>query len=130
MIDFTCPNCDTYYILWDETMPAITAARHNDLSEVVRKQYDEIGSCKFCVSKDPNIPTTAEMDGLRTTIDMKERFFIMKKCQPCSKFTRQDLRKKSKPCDYCGSTSFDLKSSKSLRTYNEFLDNKKTRKKR
>lgn len=101
-------------------MPPISLERNNDLWEVVRKQYDEVGTCKNCVRKDPNVPTTLEVDRIFTQIDMLDRFYVMKPCIDCGKYTEQDTRKEDKPCQYCGG-SMGIASTywASLRTYKE-----------
>lgn len=48
------------------------------------------------------VPTTLEMDGLFTEEDIKNRFFVMKPCSVCLKFSKQDTRERDKPCSYCG----------------------------
>ena len=100
-IVYDCPNCLTHYVVWDSSMPPITAERSNDLWEVVRKQIDEVGSCKRCVRKDPAVPTTLEMDGLFTEKDIKDRFTVMKPCIECGKYTAQNIALDNKPCQYC-----------------------------
>lgn len=119
-ITYVCPNCDTEYVLWDESRGPISLERHNDLSGVVRKQYDEVGTCKFCVRKDPDVPTTAEMDGLLTPKDMRDRFFVMVACANCLQYNKQDTRKPRADCSNCGSDKHALGSSfmASIRTWN------------
>jgi predicted RNA-binding Zn-ribbon protein involved in translation (DUF1610 family) len=111
-IEFTCPNCDTLYTV-DERF-----------KEAVDKQL-ELGHCKFCERKNPDVPTTAEMDGLKTPEDMRNRFKIMKQCFGCSKWTRQDTRKDDQPCHNCGGMEFDNGFAKSLRTFNPMTDGKR-----
>lgn len=48
------------------------------------------------------IPTTFEMDGLYTDRDIEDRFFVMKPCVDCLKYTKQDVRVSDKVCSYCG----------------------------
>ena len=57
MITWKCPNCWTEYEV-DEKFEAALAGKKD---------------CKFCVRKDPNVPTTAEMDGWKTIEEMRER---------------------------------------------------------
>lgn len=117
-LTYTCPNCDTHYVVWDESMPPISMERHNDLSEYIRKQYDEVGTCKFCVRKNPYIPTTAEVDGLLTSKDMKDRFYIMKPCLKNGHYNKQDTRQPDTPCIECGSEMGQLSTYwSSLRTF-------------
>lgn len=46
--------------------------------------------------------TTLEMDGLITEEDVNNRFFLMKPCQKCLKFSRHDRREVDRPCPFCG----------------------------
>lgn len=110
-------------------MPSISMERDNALREAVRKQQD-LGYCKFCIRKDPNVPTTAEMDGLLTPEDMRKRFKIMIQCYGCSKWTQQDTRKPDNPCPGCGGTDFDRAGAKSVRTFRQMVDGKRKIKKR
>lgn len=48
------------------------------------------------------VPTTLEMDGIYTKVDAANRFFVMKPCIDCGKFTKQDTRVDDKPCENCG----------------------------
>lgn len=123
-IEYTCPNCESHYVLWDDTMPSMSMERNNALWEAVRKQQD-LGYCKFCVRKDPNVPTTAEMDGLLTPEDMRKRFKVMRQCYGCSKWAQQDARKPTQPCPNCGDTDFDIVGAKSVRTFREMVDGKR-----
>lgn len=108
---WVCPYCDTEYEV------------DAKFAEVLKDKKD----CKFCKRKDPNIPTTAEMDGLLTQEDMRNRFYVMLQCTGCSKWTKQDQRKPQKPCSNpdCGKQAFDSTSLKSLRTYDPLKDNKR-----
>lgn len=101
-------------------MPPISLERANDLSEIVRKQYDEVGSCKKCVRKDPNILTTFEMDGLFTQKDIDNRHLVMVQCIDCKKWTQQNIRNghyKYSPCSSCGNKRYNPRSAISLRTF-------------
>ena len=121
-----CPNCWTQYEI-DEKY-----------AEVLKEKKD----CKFCVRKDPNIPTTAEIDGLLTQEAMRERDQVVIQCMNCSRWTQQTLGQPYTPCtgiingkQYvdgrkkvipgCGQTNYDLTSQKSKRTYNHGTDNKR-----
>lgn len=110
-VKWNCPYCDTEYEI-DKKYEAALKDKEN---------------CKFCVRKDPNVPTTAEMDGLLTQQDMRDRFFVMLQCTACLKWTKQDQRQKTKPCSNpeCGRMAFDSTSIKSLRTYDPERDNKR-----
>lgn len=112
MIEWKCPNCWTTYEV-DEKFSDALKNKEN---------------CKFCVRKDPNVPTTAEMDGLFTQEDMRERNSVMFQCNKCNKWTKHTdylLTRKHVPCSNCGETSYDSSSIKSVRTYNPDTDNKR-----
>lgn len=126
MIEWKCPNCWTEYEI-DEKY-----------AEILKEKKD----CKFCVRKDPNIPTTAEMDGLLTQEDMRLSDQIVVQCFQCARWTQQTHGKEYTPCtgiiqgqQYvdgrgkivpgCGKTNYDSSSMKSLRTYNKDTDNKR-----
>ena len=67
------------------------------------------------------IPTTFEMDKLLTQEDIDNRFFVMKPCIPCGKYTKQDVRvRETKPCAYCYENKFSIASNQwaSLRSWN------------
>ena len=103
LISWTCPNCEESY--------GIDAK----YSEVLKDKLD----CKKCVRKDPDIRTTLEMDSIYTRQDMLDRFFIMKPCVDCGKFTKQDRRKENKPCQYCkGDMGVASQYHYSIRTWN------------
>lgn len=110
MIKWNCPYCDTEYEV------------ENKYADVVKDKE----RCKFCERKDPDVPTTAEMDGLLTQGDMRNRFKVMKQCKNCLKWTQQDTRKPDVPCHNCGAPdSYDIQSTKSLRTFDPAKDNKR-----
>lgn len=111
-ITYTCPTCGTEYTV------------DSKYKEIVDRQL-ELGYCKFCHRKDPNVPTTAEMDGLLTPEDMRNRFKVMRQCFGCMKWTQQDTRKEGKPCHNCGGTEFDDSFAKSVRTFNPMTDGKR-----
>lgn len=125
-IKWKCPNCWTEYEI-DSKYETVLADKKD---------------CKFCVRKDPNIPTTAEMDGLLTQEDMRMRDQVVIQCFQCSRWTQQTHGKEYTPCTAiiegkvyvdgrnktvpgCGATNFDSTSMKSLRTYNKDTDNKR-----
>lgn len=99
---YDCPNCNEHYVLWDSSMPPISAQKNNDLWEAVRKQYDEVGSCKKCVRTDPNIPTTFEMDGLLTREDILNRNKVMLLCQTEAEWKEVDISDREQ-CPDCNS---------------------------
>jgi hypothetical protein len=119
LITWKCPNCWTEYEI-DEKF-----------SEALKQKKD----CKFCVRKDPNVPTTAEMDGMFTIEAMRNRFNMVYQCVECRKWTvhmnwRIGEGKTHPPCSNCGITNYDPTSCKSLDTYNPVTDNKRTPKKK
>lgn len=114
-ISFTCEYCRTEY-----TVDA-------KFSEAVENQK-KLGYCKACKRKDPDVPTTFEMDGLITREDILDRHTVMLQCRLCKKWTRHNdymITKKYVPCSECGKKSYDPSSMKSIRTYNPTLDNKR-----
>lgn len=110
MIEWKCPNCLTQYDVDDK------------YAQVLRDKKD----CKFCVRKDPDIPTTAEMDGLKTVEDIRSRFDMVFQCINDNKWKlHQNFDGTHKPCDNCGEINYDTAGGKSYRTYNPLTDNKK-----
>lgn len=120
-IVYDCPNCLSHYVLWDESMTPLSIEKENNLVEMVRKQIDEVGDCKKCTRKDPDIRTTLEMDGIFSLEDIRNRFFVMVPCLDCLQFTKQDTREKFKPCEHCGSENHDPFSTdwSSIRTWSK-----------
>lgn len=107
-----CPNCWTEY----------------DIDIKYKDVIADKKDCKFCVRKDPNIPTTAEMDGLTTPQEMRDRFSVKFQCRSCKKWTTHEsyiIKREYVPCMECGSTNYDQSSMKSLRTYSPLTDNKR-----
>ena len=114
MIGWKCPNCWTTY----------------EVDEKFAKVLENKQDCKFCVRKDPNIPTTAEMDGLYTQDDMRYRNKVVFQCTKCNKWTAHENwvaggNNKYLPCSNCGEKAYDHSSIKSFRTYNPDVDNKR-----
>ena len=126
MITWKCPNCWTKYEV-DEKFEAALAGKKD---------------CKFCVRKDPNVPTTAEMDGWKTIEEMRERDQVVIQCFDCMRWTQQTYGAKFGPCTGkirgqpyldgrgkvvpgCGAKNYDSTSMKSLRTHNRDIDNKR-----
>lgn len=110
LIKWKCPNCWTEY----------------EIDEKFSKVLEQKKDCKFCVRKDPNIPTTAEMDGLLTKEDMRTRFDIVFQCINDNKWKlHPNFKGEYLPCDTCGNTDYDTMGGKSYRTYNPATDNKK-----
>ncbi len=105
-----CPNCWTKY----------------NIDEKYAKALEQKKDCKFCVRKDPNIRTTAEMDGLFTVEDMRNRFDIVFQCINDNKWKlHSNFDGIHKPCDTCGEVNYDTVRGKSYRTYDPIADNKK-----
>lgn len=107
-----CPNCWTEY----------------DIDSKYEAVLKDKKDCKFCVRKYPNIPTTAEMDGLLTQEDMRQRHTMVFQCQKCNKWTTHKdyiLNRKQLPCSNCGETAYDSSSMKSVRTYDPVKDAKR-----
>lgn len=114
-ITWKCPNCWTEY----------------EIDEKFEAALKDKKDCKFCVRRDPNVPTTAEMDGLFTVEDMRNRTTLVFQCKNCNKWTiHKDFDGNYKPCDNCGEIQYDSSSGKSLRTYNPEVDNKRRMKKK
>lgn len=110
LIKWKCPNCWTEYEI-DEKF-----------AEALKKKEN----CKFCVRKDPNIPTTAEMDGLYTKEDMRTRHDIVFQCVHDNKWKlHPNFHGEYLPCDTCENKDYDTGGAKSYRTYNPLTDNKK-----
>ena len=112
MIKWKCPNCWTEYDV------------DAKFEEVLKDKKD----CKFCVRKDPNVPTTAEMDGLLTVEDMRSRFRVVLQCINCNKWTEMKHapgKTEMVDCSNCGRRAYDSSSIKSVRTYDPEKDNKR-----
>ncbi len=126
LIKWKCPNCWTKY----------------DVDEKFESALADKIDCKFCVRKDPNIRTTAEMDGYLTQKDMRERDQVVIQCFQCLRWTQQTHGIPFTPCSAiiegkvyidgrnkavpgCGALNYDSTSMKSLRTYNRDTDNKR-----
>lgn len=105
-----CPNCYTEY----------------EIDSKFEAALKEKKDCKFCVRKDPKIPTTAEMDGLLTPEEMRGRWDMVFQCVNDNKWKiHLNYHGIYLPCDTCGGTRYDSGSGKSLRTYNPLTDGKK-----
>jgi len=107
-----CPNCWTEYEI------------DAKFADALKEKKD----CKFCVRKDPNIPTTAEMDGLLTQDDMRYRNIVVMQCVLCNKWTKMKhtpFNTETVDCHNCGARAYDSSSMKSLRTYDPDKDNKR-----
>lgn len=72
------------------------------------------------------IPTTDEMDGLFSEIDIANKYVYMICCNQCFGWTRADLSdEQTTPfmstqqihCEHCYSTNFDTRSTHSIRTF-------------
>lgn len=109
-IKWKCPYCWTEYEI------------DSKYEEVLKSKE----RCKFCQRKDPNVPTTAEMDGLFTKEDMRTRFDIVFQCVHDNKWKlHANFNGTYLPCDTCGNTDYDTLAGKSYRTYNPETDNKR-----
>jgi hypothetical protein len=120
-ITWKCPNCWTQYEI-DERF-----------AEALKDKQD----CKFCVRKDPNVPTTAEVDGLLTIEDIRNRKQLVRQCTNCRAWTQMESGKEEPPCTGivkgarlpkfpgCGLIAYDIGSAKSLRCFNPLVDMKK-----
>lgn len=76
------------------------------------------------------VPTTFEMDGLFTEEDIANRFFVIRQCDDCNKFSKWDIRSpKNYTCAHCGSAKYDVKTQHSIRTHNTAVSRRRTRKK-
>lgn len=105
-----CPNCYTEY----------------KIDKKYAKLLEPKKDCKFCVRKHPNIPTTAEMDGLISIEDMRNRLQLVFQCVSCKKWTLHlHWNGKHVPCSNCNAINYDPSSIKSYRTYNAVIDNKR-----
>lgn len=47
------------------------------------------------------IRTTLEMDKIYTEDDIKNRFYVMKPCSSCAKYSKHDTRVRDEACPYC-----------------------------
>jgi len=105
-----CPNCYTDY----------------DIDIKYEAALKNKKNCKFCVRRHPDIPTTAEMDGLLTVEDMRGRWDMVFQCINDNKWKlHSNFHGEYKPCDTCGDTHYDSGGGKSYRSYNPLTDNKK-----
>lgn len=128
-ITYDCPNCLEHYVLWDSSKQPISLEKHNDLSEIVRKQYDKVGSCKRCVRQDPNVPTTFEMDGLLTREDILNRNKVKMLCTGEDKWVTCDMTENYKDCPDCGRALLS-DSIISVRSFSQTWEKKFKKKKR
>lgn len=125
-VKWKCPQCHTEY----------------EIDEKFSKALENKKSCKFCVRKNPDIPTTAELDGLTTPEEMRNRWNVVLQCNSCVRWTEMDSRKPRTPCTAivngkvyvdgrkktiagCGKINYDSTSMKSTRTYKYDTDNKR-----
>lgn len=119
-ITWKCPNCWTPY----------------EIDEKYQEALKDKENCKFCVRKDPNIPTTAEMDGLLTIEDIRNRKQLVKQCTNCRAWTQMEVGHEV-PCTGvvkgarlpkfpgCGLIAYDYSSAKSLRNFQPLTDMKR-----
>lgn len=71
--------------------------------------------------------TTLEMDGLFTQEDIDNRFYTMGQCSACNEWSKWDTRIGRWQCSYCGESKYDMRGSRSIRTWLTTKDMKKTR---
>ena len=100
-------------------MGPISESKYKQFEQAVARQI-ELNKCKHCERRDPNVPTTLEMDGLHEEKHIKDRFFVMVPCLDCAQYNKQDTRIKFKDCSYCGSANYAKASTywSSIRTWN------------
>ena len=126
-LEYTCPTCGEHYVLYESGV--ISPQKYAKIKAVIDKQV-KLGYCKNCHRKDPDIPTTLEMDGLFSKDDIINRYALVYQCRKCKKWTVHNNhstygKNSYLPCTNCGSTDYDPTSVKSLRTYNPETDNKR-----
>lgn len=111
-LTYECPYCLSVY----ELVPA--TQKESDAYKAIIEKQMATGRCKRCLRRDPNVPTTMEMDGLFTEEDIKNRFFVMKPCIDCGQYSKQDSREDNKKCPFCQGELGKVSSYwSSLRTY-------------
>lgn len=74
--------------------------------------------------------STEEMDGIFTDEDRKNKDTVVFQCKNCRKWTVHKNwisgeHNRYLPCEHCSKTDYDMRSIKSLRTYNPVTDNKR-----
>ncbi len=123
-IVYDCPYCLSKYTVWDPSMGGITDRKYKEFQELVEKQRS-ISRCKKCKRRDEYVPTSLEMDGLKTESDMKDRLRVMVQCRECTKWTEQPSdNPKLNSCTTCETTNFDITSAMSLRTWSPSVKRK------
>jgi predicted ATP-dependent serine protease len=70
--------------------------------------------------------STFEMDGLLTQEDIDNRFYVMGQCLACGEWNRLDTRDYKYKCK-CGGDQYNLRESRSIRTWLTTKDMKKVR---
>jgi len=68
--------------------------------------------------------TTLEMDGLFTEEDIANKDFIMGQCKKCNEWSKIDLKDHIFLCK-CGEKEYDMRGSRSIRTWLTTKDLKK-----
>ncbi len=71
--------------------------------------------------------TTLEMDGLFTEEDIANQYLIMGQCKLCDEWSQWDSRYGKWKCSYCGTDKYDIRGSRSIRTWLTTKDIKKTK---
>lgn len=70
--------------------------------------------------------TTFAMDGLFTQEDIDNRHYLMALCSECGKWEKMDNRTKAFKCE-CGSEKYNMRESRSIRSWMATKDLKKER---
>lgn len=70
------------------------------------------------------------MDGLFTKEDIDNRYLVMGQCNDCSEWSQWNTTVGKWKCSYCGGDSYDMRGSRSIRSWLTTKDTKKTRAKR
>lgn len=78
----------------------------------------------------PKTLTTFEMDGLFTQEDIDNRYYVMAQCSECPTWTKTDTRDYKFKCTNCGSDKYNMKETRSIRSWAATKDLKKERKPR
>lgn len=71
--------------------------------------------------------TTNEMDGLFTQEDIDNKDFIMGQCNACTQWSKWDTRIGKWKCLYCAESKYDMRGSRSIRSWLITKDLKKVR---
>lgn len=92
------------------------------------KQVEIFSSRKTKTSKESEaMKSTFEMDGLFTQDDIDNRFYVMGQCLNCDQWNRFDNRDYKYKCSNCSSEKWNLRESRSIRTWLTTKDTKTKR---